>query len=160
MNLLLKQKNKPATEPGSVVSTIEADEARKPVANEREWNLAPALPFRMPNLTTALQRRRCVIPVEGFILSKPIGKTPFSFMYTPYTKNTMNLAAYEDAGMVWLLTVEANVLIQPISERMPAILRKEDLAVWMDPLKSDLEAIEALVRAYPVDALTNVRLDD
>ncbi|MEN9838531.1 MAG: hypothetical protein RL177_10 [Bacteroidota bacterium] len=160
MNLLLKQKNTSAVERGSLVTTIEADEARKPVAHERAWDLAPAFPFRKPDLSTALQRRRCVIPVEGFILSKPVGKTPFSFLYTPYTKNTMNLAAYEDAGTVWLLTVDANVLIHPISERMPAILRKEDLAVWMDPLKSDLEAIESLVRAYPVDALTNIRLDD
>lgn len=160
MNLLLKQKNTSAVERGSRITSIEADEARQPVAHERVWELAPALPFRMPNLTTALQRRRCVIPVEGFILSKPVGKTAFSFMYTPYTKNTMNLAAYEDAGVVWLLTVEANALIHPISERMPAILRKEDLAVWMDPMKSDLEAISALVRPYPVDALTNIRLDD
>lgn len=160
MNLLLKQKNKSATERGSLVSTIEADAARQPVANERIWDLAPVRPFRMPTLTTALQRRRCVIPVEGFILSKPIGKTPYSFLYTPYTKNTMNLAAYEDAGMVWLLTVEANVLIQPISEHMPVILRKEDMAVWMDPMKSDLEAIEGLMKAYPVDALTSIRLDD
>jgi putative SOS response-associated peptidase YedK len=160
MNLLLKQKNTPAVERGSIVTTIEADEARKPVPYERVWDLAPAFPFRKPDFNTALQRRRCVIPVEGFILSKPVGKTPFSFLYTPYTKNTMNLAAYEDGGMVWLFTVEANVLIHPISDLMPAILRKEDLAVWMDPLKSDLEMIESLVRAYPVDALTNIRLDD
>lgn len=160
MNLLLKQKNKAAAERGTTVATIEADEARKPVALARVWDLAPALPFRMPSLANALQRRRCVIPVEGFILSKPVGKTPFSFLYTPYTKNTMNLAAYEDGGVVRLLTVEANVLIQPISDRMPAILRKEDLDVWMDPMKSDLQEIERPVRAYPVDALTNIRLDD
>jgi putative SOS response-associated peptidase YedK len=160
MNLLLKQKNRQAADRGTPVATIEADESRKPIALERPWDLAPALPFRMPTLANALQRRRCVIPVEGFILSKPVGKTPFSFLYTPYTKNTMNLAAYEDGGVVRLLTVEANVLIQPISERMPAILRKEDLEVWMDPMKSDLQAIERLVRAYPVDALTNIRLDD
>ena len=160
MNLLLKQKNKAAAERGTVVATIEADAARQPIANERHWDLAPALPFRMPSLSTALQRRRCVIPAEGFILSKPVGKTPYSFLYTPYTKNTMNLAAYEDGGMVRLITVDANVLIQPISDRMPAILRKEDLDVWMDPMKSDLEAIELLVKAYPVDALTTIRLDD
>jgi putative SOS response-associated peptidase YedK len=160
MNLLLKQKNRQAADRGTPVATIEADEARKPVAFERPWDLAPALPFRMPALATALQRRRCVIPVEGFILSKPVGKTPYSFLYTPYTKKSMNVAAYEDGGVVRVLTVEANVLIQPISDRMPAILRSEDLEVWMDPMKSDLQAIERLVRAYPVDALTNIRLDD
>ncbi len=160
MNLILKQKNNEGAAPGSTIRTIEADASRKPFANERNWQLAPAQPFKIAGLTQALQRRRCVIPAEGFILSKPVGKTPYAFLYTLYSKNDMNLAAYEDSDSVWLLTVPANALIQPISERMPAILRKEDLAVWMDPMKSDLEAIEALVRAYPVDAITTIRLDD
>lgn len=143
-----------------MVGTMEADEARKPFDNERPWDLAPAQPFKIPALSTALQRRRCVIPVAGFILSKPVGKTPYAFYYTLYTKQVMHLAAYEDAGTAWLLSVDSNALIQPISERMPVILRKEDLAVWMDPLKSDLETIERLVKAFPVDSITTIRLDD
>jgi len=158
MTLHLKQQNEPASAPGSSITVIQPDDHRKPVSREMSWVLAPVYPFRNKALHPVLQRKRCVVPIEGFILTKSASDVTFCFLYTLYKKRDMMLAAYEVDGVVNVLTMDSNLLVKPLSDRMPVILRTEDLKTWLDPMKSDLEEIEALIKELPVDALTNVRI--
>lgn len=158
MTLHLKQQNEPASAPGGTITVVLPDDHRKPVSREMSWALAPLYPFRNKALHPVLQRKRCVVPIEGFILSKTANDVSFCFMYTLYKKRDMMLAAYEVDGVVHVMTMDSNLLVKPLSERMPVVLRSEDLKTWLDPMKSDLESIEALIKELPVDALTNVRI--
>jgi putative SOS response-associated peptidase YedK len=158
MTLHLKQQNEPASAPGGTITVVLPDDHRKPVSREMSWVLAPVYPFRDKVLHPVLQRKRCVVPIEGFILSKSATDTSFCFFYTLYKKRDMMLAAYEVDGVVHVMTMDSNLLVKPLSERMPVVLRTEDLKTWLDPMKADLEAIEALIKELPVDALTNVRI--
>ncbi len=158
MTLHLKQQNEPASAPGGTITVIQPDDHRKPVSREMNWVVAPVYPFRNKVLHPVLQRKRCVVPIEGFILSKTATDVSFCFLYTLYKKRDMMLAAYELDGVVNVLTMDSNLLVKPLSDRMPVVLRTEDLKTWLDPMKADLEAIEALMKELPVDALTNVRI--
>lgn len=158
MNLHLKQQNEPASALGETISVVLPDDHRKPVTRHMNWALAPVYPFRNKALHPVLQRKRCVVPIEGFILSKDTPAVSFCFMYTLYKKKDMMLAAYEDNGVVNVITTDSNLLVKPLADRMPVVLRSEDLIMWLDPMKSDLEEIERLIKELPVDALTNVRI--
>lgn len=44
------------------------------------------------------------------------------------------------------VTVPANAILEPISDRMPLILREEDVELWLGELPAPLEDVKALIR--------------
>jgi len=52
-----------------------------------------------------------------------------------------------------IVTVDANPLIAPVHDRMPAILKPEDEARWLDPALTDPTALAALLAPYPAERL-------
>jgi putative SOS response-associated peptidase YedK len=67
-----------------------------------------------------------------------------------------------------VITTGPNELMQPIHDRMPVILRREDYELWLDPSVSDAGELSALLRpypagemvAYPVSTLVNAPVND
>lgn len=92
-------------------------------------------------LKACFEKRRCIIPADGFYKWKTTKKksTPF---YVRLLSN--RVAALAGVYSVWesasgrdvysftLLTTEANALVQPVDERMPVILRPDDYNTWLD----------------------------
>ena len=71
-------------------------------------------------------------------------------------------------GSYTILTTSANKLMEPIHDRMPVILRKDDEEEWLSPEVTDPVAIQHLLQpfpasemeAYPIStAVNNVRND-
>ena len=61
-----------------------------------------------------------------------------------------------------IITTSANELMQPIHDRMPVILEKEDVAGWIEPatkLEKALAMLKpcsaAMMMTYPVSSLVN-----
>lgn len=103
-------------------------------------------------------RRRCLIPADGFIEWKSAGgkKQPYLF-----TLQDDGLFAFAGLWAEWqgdgetvltctILTTEANELVRPCHDRMPVILPRADYDRWLGPAAEDLSS---LLRPYPSEAM-------
>lgn len=120
----------------------------------------------------ALSRRRCLIPADGFYewQRKPSGTQPFYIRM-----RSGDLFAMAGLWEQWespdgspliscaIITVAPNDTLQPIHDRMPAILAPEDEAAWIEDIRgarsgpgrapAPEERLLALLRPYPADQM-------
>ncbi|MBB6448540.1 putative SOS response-associated peptidase YedK [Geomicrobium halophilum] len=104
----------------------------------------------------AFQRRRCLIPANGFYEWKTIDRKK-----QPYHIQMQNEELFSFAGLweKWndgaeaifsctIITTSANDLMSDIHDRMPVILTPENESAWLDPRKNDLQELEKQLRPY------------
>ena len=110
-----------------------------------------------PAFRDALQKRRCIVPFDGFYEWKKEGK-----LKIPYRIVTTNTDIFSVAGLwerwkspagEWILsfsliTQPPNHTMASIHDRMPAILMPEEEKLWLDNEWSEEEALK-LIRPYP-----------
>ncbi len=98
-----------------------------------------------PSFRQAFQKRRCIIPADGFFEWQKSAdkKTPSTPHYI--TLKERQLFAFAGLWEVWrspegeeirsctIITTAANELIRPIHDRMPVILPKEECWQWLEP---------------------------
>jgi putative SOS response-associated peptidase YedK len=48
-----------------------------------------------------------------------------------------------------IITTEANEVLEPVHDRMPVILKKEDYDLWLDEKEKDTERLQNLLVPYP-----------
>lgn len=151
--------------------------AKDPAIGNKMINArAETLPEK-PSYRTALRRRRCLIPSDGFYewQLEGKGKQP---MYIH--RKDGELFAFAGLWDEWhspegetvrsctIITTTPNDLMAPIHNRMPAILRPDEEAEWLDMSVTEVEAILSLLRpypaeeleAYPVSRLVNTPMND
>jgi putative SOS response-associated peptidase YedK len=116
-----------------------------------------------PAFKNALKHRRCLIMADGFYEWKKVagGKMPihirrkdhqlfaFAGLWDKWTSGETG----EQVHSCTIITIEANELLKPIHDRMPAILRPEDEAAWLDPHLHDPAALVPLLRPLPPEDL-------
>jgi putative SOS response-associated peptidase YedK len=132
--------------------------------NARRESVARTAAFR-----EAYQRRRCLVPADGFFEWQKDGRTR-----QPLLVRRKNQAPFAFAGL-WerwpqpgggvlrsctIITCPANKLIAPVHDRMPVILASEDYERWLDPSRADgRELLEpypaAELEAFPVSPRVN-----
>lgn len=110
-----------------------------------------------PTFTDAFVERRGILVVETFNEGEelPSGKTK-QWVFGPKDRKPIAIAVIweeweGDDGVVPCfiqLTVPANPLVAKITDRMPAILREEDRALWLGETDASLKDIKALLRTY------------
>lgn len=125
--------------------------------NARSETAAEKPAFRDP-----LKYRRCLIPVDGFYEWKrnEASKQPYCFEV-----NEGELFAFaglwdgwKDAEGQWvkscsILTTTPNAVTSAVHDRMPAILRKDDYEVWLDPGMQNVAAISELLKPYDAQSM-------
>jgi putative SOS response-associated peptidase YedK len=180
--------------PGTPILAIRADDRQARTAIFLRWGLIPswsrdpAIGYRLinaraeqlaakPAFRNALRRRRCLIPADGFFEWQPAGGRKQPYFVRPREDELFAFAGlYEfwqgpegTVASCSVITTEANALMRPLHDRMPAILTPADYAHWLDPDHPDLDSLAAVLRpadparmqAYPVPlAVNNVRNDD
>ena len=120
-----------------------------------------------PAFRSAFQRRRCLIPADGFyewqgIVSKTTKKKQ------PYLIGLKNTLSFAFAGL-WerwkppeggdpvesctVITTEPNALCRKLHDRMPVILPEETWDRWLDNDEKDAEALKQLLVPYPEDEM-------
>jgi putative SOS response-associated peptidase YedK len=118
--------------------------------------------FDKPMFRTAVRRRRCVLPADGFYewQQGPVRKQPYRIGMADGS-----LLALAGIWELWapqgeaprascaILVTAANALMAPIHDRMPVIVRPWDLDAWLDPALTDRAAIEPMLAALPPEAL-------
>ncbi len=115
-----------------------------------------------PSFRTALSRRRCLIPADGFYEWREAdnpeegGRTP---MYI--RRRDGGLFAFAGLWDEWhapdgsplrtctIITGTPNPLMAPIHDRMPMILRREEEDRWLEPGPHDTPSLLSLLVPYP-----------
>jgi putative SOS response-associated peptidase YedK len=122
--------------------------------NARRESVARTAAFR-----EAYQRRRCLVPADGFFEWQKDGKAR-----QPLLVRRKDHAPFAFAGL-WerwpqpggavlrsctIITCPANELVAPVHDRMPVILAPDDYARWLDPSQADGRE---LLNPYPAAEL-------
>lgn len=125
--------------------------------NARAETLAEKPAFR-----AAYRARRCVVPADGFYewAKRPDGKQPY-FIHSPDGTILAFAGLWErwarpvDAEVIdsfTIVTTEANPRLRALHDRMPVILAREVVDVWLDRT-SDPARLSALLMPFPEERL-------
>ena len=146
--------------------------AKDPAIGSRMINARSETAAEKPSFRSALVKRRCIVPADGWYewQGSPGKKTPFYF--SPTNDSVLGLAGiYEtwkqpDGQLLWsaaILTQDARADFSHIHNRMPVLLTPEMQGIWLNsatsPLNDVLDSATSVeIQAWEVSAAVgNVR---
>jgi putative SOS response-associated peptidase YedK len=124
--------------------------------NARSETLAQKAAFR-----DAFRSRRCVVPVSAFYEWSREGKRSQRHLFHAPDRALLALAGLwatwrapsgERVGTYTIITVPPNALVEPIHDRMPAVLRGAEIDAWL-ALDTSLDELTALLHPAPPESL-------
>jgi len=135
--------------------------AKDPKMGQRLINARVETLLERPSFREAFRKRRCLILADGFyewriaqgrkipVYVRLKSKRPFGFagLWERWT-SPEGLAI----KTCTIITTEANELLKPIHKRMPAIVPKGLIDLWLDP-QSDLKRLSDVLKPYPSEEL-------
>jgi len=123
-----------------------------------------------PSFGESFRLRRCLIPADGFFEWERVGRSKRPFYFQLSDESQFAFAGIWDQWRSGdksikscaIITTPANELIEPLHDRMPAILRPESYRVWLDP-KTDPGVLKEILapfasskmKSYPVSSAVN-----
>jgi len=165
--------------PGSPILVVRAEASHARSALSLQWGLVPAWagadaighPLvnaraehigEKPAFRAAFRHRRCIVPANGFFEWKTTEHRKQAYYVRPRDDSLFGIAGiyeYREAsgiriGSCALITTQANRLMASLHERMPAILRVEDYAHWLDPDHPEPDALLGALRPLPSNRMT------
>lgn len=99
-----------------------------------------------PSFRRAFSKRRCIIPVDGFYEWKKIGRYKRPFYIFKKDLKPFGLGGLWEQWQApdesilktfTIITVDANSLLKELHDRMPLIISKEHIAVWLSSDEPD-----------------------
>lgn len=101
-----------------------------------------------PRFRDAWENNRALIPANGFYewYQDGLSKQPYYIFptdYKPLYFGALHYSISEEDSTVVLITTNANTLIQPIHDRMPLLIPREQHGVWLSGELSKAEAIQS-----------------
>ena len=132
---------------------------------DRMINARAETVLEKPAFRTAIERRRCVVPADGFYEWERVGSRK-----QPMYLHDRSGAPLAFAGLwaVWrdpavpdtpwlrtctIVTTDANATVAPVHDRMPVMLARDAWDRWLDRDLTDPEAVADLLRPAPDDLL-------
>jgi len=117
----------------------------------------------LPSFREAIQRRRCLVPADGFYEWKREGERKAPYWIHPVAGGVISFAGIwerwsrtgvEPRHTFAILTTEANADVAPLHDRMPVIVAAADRSAWLDRALDGDRAL-ALLRPRPPGELTS-----
>ncbi len=153
---------------GRIPSWSKQAHAGPPMINARGETIA-----EKPSFRTAVRRRRCLIPADGFYewqkiaastSSKSGRKQPYyihyrddrPFAFAGLWETWRAKAAAADALAIescTIVTTSASQALATLHDRMPVILEPGDYELWLDPAVDDPAAVQHLVAPNEDEAI-------
>jgi putative SOS response-associated peptidase YedK len=114
-----------------------------------------------PTFRSAMSKRRCLVPADGFYEWMKTGKAKQAFAFRLHDDKPFAFAGLWErwegpAGPVetcCILTTAANELVSPAHDRMPVMLDRAYFEQWLDPAQQDAEALAWMLRPYRAEAM-------
>lgn len=137
--------------------------SRDPSIGNRMFNARAETIAEKPSFREAFQKRRCLIPADGFYEWQKIGRVKKPLLFSLKSGEPFVLAGLYETWIsperrpihtCTMITTESNELLRPIHDRMPAIVRKGCEAAWIDPAKHDRKELLSILKPYPSDGMT------
>jgi putative SOS response-associated peptidase YedK len=113
-----------------------------------------------PAFRRCLERRRCILPADGFYEWLRTGKERLPHLFTAADDSVLGFAGLwevwrpkdepdaEPLRTCTIITTTANATMRPIHDRMPVVLPPEAWDRWLDPsLRQPSEVLDLLVPA-------------
>ncbi len=135
----------------------EIKEFRRPTFNARAEGIETASSFRLP-----FERRRCLIPLDGFYEWETIGKEKQPYAFGLKGGGLMVMAGLwdichppgETVRGATIITCPPNELVGKLHDRMPVILPETAWSAWLGEKPADAEHLKALLVPYRADEMT------
>lgn len=137
--------------------------AKDPSIGNRMINARSETVGEKPSFRRAFDRRRCIIPADGFYEWRKEGKRKIPVRFRMRDGRPFAFAGLWEAWRppdgqgetlftCTILTTDANELVQPVHDRMPVILTERSLDLWLD---RDVpgEGVASLLRPYPAEEM-------
>lgn len=99
--------------------------------------------------------RRAIVPIDGFWTWREIDGQRRPFLVHDkagaplYVAALWNPAQNRGAGELAIVTVESNRLTLPLGARMPAILRGDEINVWLEPSIVGARTLQRVLNTIP-----------
>ncbi|HKK14953.1 MAG TPA: SOS response-associated peptidase [Gammaproteobacteria bacterium] len=165
--------------PSQPVAAVRAAEAGRELVWLRwglvpSWARDPKIGYRMinaraeslaerPAYRTALRRRRCLVPADGFYEWQTLAGAR-----QPWYIRLRDGEPFAIAGLwehwqgdngtvidsVTLVTTTANTLLAPVHGRMPVLLPADAYSAWLDPRLQDTGRLSDLLQPYPAESMS------
>jgi putative SOS response-associated peptidase YedK len=118
-----------------------------------------------PAFRSAFQRRRCLIPADGYFEWQEItgSKTKQPWYISLKNQEPMALAGLwehwqgsdgSEIESCAIIVTSGNDLMQPIHDRMPVILPPGTWETWLDTANTNKQGLQTLLTQYPADDMT------
>jgi putative SOS response-associated peptidase YedK len=133
--------------------------AKDPSIGNRMFNARAETITEKPSFKNAFQKRRCLIPADGFFEWQ---KGEKSFRFALKSGLPFGFAGLYETWMspekkpihtCTIITTESNELVRPIHDRMPVIVPKEKEASWMDPDHHSPKGLLSILKPYPSEKM-------
>ena len=121
-----------------------------------------------PSFKNAFQKRRCLIPLDGFYEWQKLGKVKKPFLFSLKSGKPFGFAGVYETWMspekksihtCTIITTEPNELMKPIHDRMPVIVGKEFEDFWIDPENHNYKELLAILKPYSSEEMTMSPVD-
>src|SRR6266550_2221233 len=114
-----------------------------------------------PSFSESFQRRRCLIPADGFYEWQRSGKVAQPYFFQMRDESPFAFAGIWDEwqgdekaiASCAIITTTANELVASIHDRMPVILPSESQDKWLDD-ESELGTLRNLLAPFPASEMT------
>jgi putative SOS response-associated peptidase YedK len=136
--------------------------AKDPAIGSKMINARAETLAEKPAFRQVLQKRRCLIPADGFYEWPNRGKSKQPLRVTLTTGEPFAFAGLwdtwhapdgQDLRTCTIVTTTPNALMAPFHHRMPVILTPEAEQVWLDPTIDNPEQLVPLLVPYPAEAM-------
>ena len=110
-----------------------------------------------PSFKSSLKKRRCLILANGFYEWEKEGKYKSPFYIHLKSKKPFGFAGLfdkwispdgEEIKSCTIITTESNELLKPIHNRMPVIIPKEEIALWLNPDMQNEKQILTVLKQF------------
>jgi len=135
--------------------------AKGPTGGAKMINARAETVAEKPAFRRALERRRCILPADGFYEWLRTGKEKLPHLFAAADGEVL---AFAGLWEVWrskddpeaeplrtctIVTTSANATMRPIHDRMPVLLAPETWDRWLDPSRRDATGVVDLLAPAP-----------
>lgn len=117
-----------------------------------------------PTFADPFRKRRCLIPADGFYEWAKVGTKKIPYLFRLREPDHVFAFAglwerWEKGGLetCTIITTMANQVVGQIHDRMPVIIKKEDVLSWVAP-ESETFVLERLLKPFPSEQMEAVCL--